>query len=58
MIRSGLIFLGIALVASLFGFGVVADHAWDGAKIICFGFLVLAGLSFLGAAIRRESIWK
>jgi uncharacterized membrane protein YtjA (UPF0391 family) len=49
MLRLAVVFLVIALVAALVGFGSVAGFAWEGAKILFFIFLVLAVLSlFMG----------
>ncbi len=45
MLRWAVLFLVIALVAALFGFGGVAGMAYDGAKILFVVFLVLAVLS-------------
>jgi uncharacterized membrane protein YtjA (UPF0391 family) len=55
MLRYAIAFLVIALIAALFGFGVVADYSWAGAKILFFIFLVLAVLSFLGGTFRKSS---
>jgi uncharacterized membrane protein YtjA (UPF0391 family) len=44
----GVLFVVVALVAGLFGFGVVSDDSWAVARIFFFIFLVLAVLSFLG----------
>jgi uncharacterized membrane protein YtjA (UPF0391 family) len=44
----GIVFLVIALIAALFGFGMVSNYSWEGAKILFTVFLVLAVLSFLG----------
>jgi len=58
MLRStiglGVVFLVIALIAALVGFGAVESIAWDGAKIFFFIFLVLAVLSFVGGFFYRE----
>jgi uncharacterized membrane protein YtjA (UPF0391 family) len=49
MLRLAILFLVIALVAALSGFGVVSGIAWEGARIFFFIFLVLAILSlFMG----------
>ena len=56
MLRFAIVFLVIALVAALFGFGAVASYSWEGAKILFFIFLVLAVLSFLGGTFRRTSV--
>jgi uncharacterized membrane protein YtjA (UPF0391 family) len=53
MLRLAIVFLVIALIAALFGFGGVASYSWEGAKIIFFVFIVLAVLSFAGGAMRR-----
>jgi uncharacterized membrane protein YtjA (UPF0391 family) len=44
----GVLFVVIALVAGLFGFGYVSANSWAAARIFFFIFLVLAVLSFLG----------
>ena len=52
MLRWALIFLVVALIAAVFGFGgVAADSAWI-AKILFFLFLVLFVISLLTGAIR------
>ena len=38
MLRLALVFLVIALIASLFGFGIIADYAFDTAKVVFFLF--------------------
>jgi uncharacterized membrane protein YtjA (UPF0391 family) len=50
MLRLAVLFLVIALIAALFGFGGVASLSWEGAKILFFIFLVLAVLSAIGGA--------
>jgi uncharacterized membrane protein YtjA (UPF0391 family) len=52
MLRLALLFLVIALIAALFGFGLVASVSWAGFKILFFLFLVLAVLSFIAGAFR------
>jgi len=52
MLRLAVVFLVIALLAALFGFGLVADLSYGAAKILFFVFLVLAVLAFLGGALR------
>ena len=47
MLRWAILFLLIALISGLFGFGVVAGIAWDAAKLLCFVFLVLFVVSML-----------
>jgi len=51
------VFLVIALIAALFGFGVVASYSWAGAKILFVVFLILALLSFVAHGFRRRSFW-
>ena len=52
MLKLALVFLVVALIAALFGFGLVADLSYGAAKILFFIFLVLAILSFLGGMFR------
>jgi len=52
MLRLGLVFLVIALIAGLFGFNLIAGMSYDAARIFFFVFLVLAVLSILGGAFR------
>ncbi len=54
MLRYAIVFLVIALIAALVGFGAVESIAWGGAKILFFVFLVLAVLSFMGGAFRSS----
>jgi uncharacterized membrane protein YtjA (UPF0391 family) len=56
MLRLAVVFLVIALIAALFGFGGVAAYSWEGAKILFFIFLVLAVLSALGGWWRRPPV--
>jgi len=50
MLRMAITFLVIALVAGLFGFGLIADFSFDAAKILFFLFLVLAVIAFVSDA--------
>jgi uncharacterized membrane protein YtjA (UPF0391 family) len=52
MLRLAILFVVVALIAALFGFGLVADMSFDIAKILFFVFVVLAVLSFLGGMLR------
>lgn len=52
MLRMALMFLVIALIAALFGFGFVANMSYSAAQILFFVFIVLAVLSLLGSAVR------
>jgi len=56
MLRLAVIFLVVALIAALFGFGLVAGLAYNAAKILFFIFLVLAVMSFLGGAFRAPRV--
>jgi len=53
MLRMALAFLVIALIAGLFGFGLVADLSYDIAKVLFFVFIVLAVLALLAMPFRR-----
>jgi uncharacterized membrane protein YtjA (UPF0391 family) len=52
MLRAALAFLVIALIAALFGFGIIAGTSIEIAKILFFVFLVLAVISLIGGAFR------
>lgn len=49
----GVVFLVVALIAALFGFGVVSSGSMLIAKICFFVFLVLAVLAFVGGFFVR-----
>jgi uncharacterized membrane protein YtjA (UPF0391 family) len=55
MLRLALVFLVIALIAALFSFGIIADFAFDAAKILFFLFLVLAVIAFIADAFRGRT---
>ena len=48
-----LMFLALAVVAGLFGFAIVSDTAWVGAKVFFFIFIALALITFLRGALYR-----
>lgn len=52
MLRLAILFVVVALIAALFGFGLVADMSFDIARILFFVFVVLAVLTFLGGMLR------
>lgn len=52
MLRLALLFLVIALVAALFGFGGVASVGVEAARLLFFVFLVLTVLFFVGNFLR------
>jgi uncharacterized membrane protein YtjA (UPF0391 family) len=56
MLRLAIVLLVIALIASLFGFGIIASGFAEVAKIVFFVFIVLAVLSFLGGAFRKSTL--
>ena len=53
MLGLALTFLLIALLAGLFGFGLVAGMSYAVAKVLFFVFLVLFILSLITGAVRR-----
>ena len=53
MLRLAVVFLVIALISALFGFGLVADYSFGAAKILFFVFIVLAIISLIGGSFRR-----
>lgn len=55
MLQLAITCLIVALVAGLFGFGLIASSFMEVAKILFVVFLVLAVLSFLGGRFRRRS---
>jgi len=55
MLRLALVFLVVALVAAVFGFGLVADLSFDIAKLLFVVFLVLAVISFAAGALRGRA---
>jgi uncharacterized membrane protein YtjA (UPF0391 family) len=56
MLRFAILFLIVALIAALFGFGFVAGMAYDAAKILFFVFLVLCVLSFVANGFRGSDV--
>ena len=57
MLQLAIAFLVIALIAALFGFGVISSSFMAGAKILFVVFLILAVLSFVGGSFRRRPFW-
>jgi uncharacterized membrane protein YtjA (UPF0391 family) len=55
MLRLAIVFLVVALIAALFGFGVIASSFGATAKILFFVFLVLAVLTFLTDTFSRRA---
>ena len=56
MLHWALVFLVIALVAAVFGFGVIATNAAWIAQILFFVFLVLFVVSLIGGGLRRPRV--
>ncbi len=52
MLRLAVLFLVIAIIAALFGFGLIGGMAFQAAEILFFVFIVLAVIAFLGGAFR------
>ena len=52
MLRVAAVFLVMAVIAALFGFGSLFGISWEGARILFFVFAVLAVLSAVAAAYR------
>ena len=55
MLRLALVFLVIALIASLFSFGIIVNFSSTAAKVLFFLFLVLAVVAFIADAFRGRT---
>jgi uncharacterized membrane protein YtjA (UPF0391 family) len=55
MLRLALVFVAIALIASLFSFGLIADFSFPAARAVFFTFLVLAVLAFVLDAVQGRT---
>lgn len=53
LLHWAIVFLIIAIVAALFGFGGVAGTAMEGARIIFWVAIVIAVVSFIISAMRK-----
>lgn len=53
MLHYAIVFLVIALIAAVFGFGGIAASAVGIAKILFFVFLVMAAVTFLAGIIKK-----
>ena len=58
MLRLAIAFLLIAVIAFLFGFGVISSTFMAAAKIVFIVFLVLAVFSLLRGGLRRPVFWR
>lgn len=56
MLRMSLIFLVVAMIAALFGFGLIADFTFEAAKFLFVVFLVLAVITFLADTFRGRPL--
>ena len=54
LLHWAVIFLVVAIVAALFGFGGIAGTAMEGAKIVFWVEIVIAVLSFVFNAFRKR----
>jgi len=54
MLHYAVVFLVIALVAALFGFGGIAAGAVDIAKILFFVFVLMAVVTFVISLVRKR----
>ena len=54
MLRYSVIFLVIALVAALFGFGGIASGAVEIAKILFFVFVIIAIVTFVVSLVKKN----
>jgi uncharacterized membrane protein YtjA (UPF0391 family) len=57
MLRLAIVFLVVALIAAVLGYGGVANFSWEGARILFFAFLVLGVMSFLVGWFNKDSFW-
>jgi uncharacterized membrane protein YtjA (UPF0391 family) len=55
MLQLAIVCCIVAVIAALFGFGVIASAFMGVAKIVFFVFIVLAVLSFLGGTFRKTT---
>ena len=56
MLRWALGFFVVALVAAVFGFGGIAASAVGIAKLLFFGFLILAAISLIAGLARGREV--
>lgn len=54
MLHYSVVFLVIALVAAIFGFGGIASGAVEIAKILFFIFAIMAAISFVVSLVRKS----
>jgi uncharacterized membrane protein YtjA (UPF0391 family) len=56
MLRVAAVFLVMAVIAALFGFGSTLGISWEDARILFFVFAVLTVLSAVAAAYRGRGV--
>jgi uncharacterized membrane protein YtjA (UPF0391 family) len=56
MLRAALAFFIIALIAAVFGFGGIAAGAAGIAKLLFWGFLILAALALVGGLVTGRRV--
>lgn len=54
LLHWAIVFLVVAIVAALLGFGGVAGTAMEGAKIVFWVAIIIAVLSFVFSALRKR----
>jgi uncharacterized membrane protein YtjA (UPF0391 family) len=54
MLHYAVVFLVIALIAAVFGFGGIAAGAVEIAKLLFFVFIILAVVSFVASLLRKH----
>ncbi len=54
MLHYSVVFLVIALIAAIFGFGGIASGAVEIAKILFFIFAIMAAISFVISLVRKS----
>ena len=55
MLRLALVFMVLALIASLFSFGIIVDFTSGTAKVLFFVFLVSAVVAFIADTFRDRA---
>lgn len=59
MLRASIIFFVLAIIAAVFGFGGIAEGAMDIAKILFWGFIVIAVVTLIvGGVMSSKALPK
>lgn len=58
MFRLSAVFLLVALVAGVVGFGGIENFSWDGAKVVALIFFVLSGIYFVAGIWNKPAPLK